>query len=68
MTTVSKPEHRKSPNAYVHLTAGAISSLATVLALQPLDLLKTRLQQDLNSKGMLWMARDIQRHEGFPCK
>lgn len=36
---------RKSPSTTVHLIAGASSGLVSAFTLQPLDLLKTRLQQ-----------------------
>jgi solute carrier family 25 protein 38 len=37
----------KSPsNAAHHLSAGALSGFTSAIILQPLDLLKTRLQQD----------------------
>jgi solute carrier family 25, member 38 len=40
---MSKSDIKNKP--VVHLSAGAVSALTTCLALQPLDLVKTRLQQ-----------------------
>ena len=38
-------QNGKSPDATVHLLAGAIAGLVSAVTLQPFDLLKTRLQQ-----------------------
>ncbi|KAI0725559.1 mitochondrial carrier domain-containing protein [Fomitopsis betulina] len=58
-------------NAGQHLLSGAVSGLASTIALQPLDLLKTRLQQgDQRVRGsshagtIVSVARDIVRTDG----
>lgn len=42
------PASKKSLKAAHHLTSGALSGLTSAVCLQPLDLLKTRLQQGYN--------------------
>lgn len=42
---VKTTQNGKSPDATVHLLAGAIAGLVSAVTLQPFDLLKTRLQQ-----------------------
>lgn len=58
-------------NASQHLLSGAVSGFASSISLQPLDLLKTRLQQgDGSSRGarhagsILSIAREIVREKG----
>ncbi|SCV70583.1 BQ2448_3345 [Microbotryum intermedium] len=47
------PSTSKQPlSAGWHLASGAISGAASVLALQPLDLIKTRLQQESQQRGV----------------
>ncbi|GAA5870145.1 hypothetical protein JCM8547_006900 [Rhodosporidiobolus lusitaniae] len=45
VSTEAQPAKPQLP-ATVHLASGALSGAASVLALQPLDLIKTRIQQD----------------------
>lgn len=47
-TPAPLPTSKKSLKAAHHLTSGALSGLTSAVCLQPLDLLKTRLQQGYN--------------------
>lgn len=45
---------KRENKAYQHLASGGLSGLASAIALQPLDLIKTRLQQgvDVKARGL----------------
>jgi solute carrier family 25 protein 38 len=47
---------KKSLKAAHHLTSGALSGLTSAVCLQPLDLLKTRLQQGYNVGRKRWVV------------
>ena len=50
----------------VHLTAGAISGFVNCVALQPLDLIKTRIQQGQGApQSMVSIARDTVKNSGI---
>jgi solute carrier family 25, member 38 len=61
---------RSSSSPQVHLTAGAVSGLVNCVLLQPLDLLKTRLQQPASPPAscrpptMISTVRSIYHQEG----
>jgi hypothetical protein len=42
---------KRENKAYQHLASGGLSGLASAIALQPLDLIKTRLQQGVDVKA-----------------
>ncbi|WWC90540.1 uncharacterized protein L201_005476 [Kwoniella dendrophila CBS 6074] len=56
----SSSSSKKDLKAYHHLASGALSGLSSAIVLQPLDLLKTRLQQSsLDEDGKLVKRRRI---------
>jgi solute carrier family 25, member 38 len=55
----------KSSSPLTHLLAGATSGLVSCIALQPLDLLKTRIQQQAQNKSLMNALRTTLQNEGF---
>lgn len=60
-----KLKHQQNKNPLVHLFAGATSGLISCVSLQPLDLLKTRMQQQSHNKSLLFALRSTLKHEGL---
>ncbi|KNE55976.1 hypothetical protein AMAG_01822 [Allomyces macrogynus ATCC 38327] len=56
------PTTRPKPPPAIHLLGGALSGMTTCIALQPLDVVKTRLQQEAAHHGTV--AANAARHAG----
>jgi solute carrier family 25 protein 38 len=56
MATSSPPLNKGKSKAIHHLASGALSGFSSAIVLQPLDLLKTRLQQGGSGAKRLVLA------------
>lgn len=56
---IPAPPPPKRVNAGHHLLSGGLSGLTSAVCLQPLDLLKTRLQQGYDVGRKRWVGRGI---------
>ncbi|CAD6568482.1 MAG: hypothetical protein TREMPRED_004554, partial [Tremellales sp. Tagirdzhanova-0007] len=69
-SSVAGPSVRSDQKAIRHLAAGAVSGFSSAVCLQPLDLLKTRLQQGGERRGVKrrrvgQVVREVLRDDGL---
>ena len=58
-----QPSKQKRPQTIAHLVGGAMSGMTSCIMLQPLDLIKTRLQQSTHDASLLNTKKHLRKRQ-----